>query len=160
MRANIAGLLIASIIMAGCTTASAKDETPAETPPATEAQNEQSHEHHNPAIGPVEIGQSIIVDGPKVTPIRVLEDSRCPTNVMCVWAGQVRLLVKVEGGNWSKELEISTIKPVQVADGTLTLRQVEPQRTIGKGPSGQEEGGQPALNPPPYKFWFSFAGGL
>lgn len=160
MKSRIVGLLIAGIVMTGCTTATAKDQAPVETPPVTETQSEHTHEQHDPPIGPVEIGQSIIVDGPKVTPIRVLEDSRCPTNVMCVWAGQVRLLVKVEGGSWSKELEISTIKPVQVADGTLTLRLVEPQRTIGKGPDGQEKGGQAVLNPPPYKFWFSFAGGF
>lgn len=32
-----------------------------------------------------------------VTPLEVLEDSRCPQNARCVWAGRLRLRVQVEG---------------------------------------------------------------
>lgn len=32
-----------------------------------------------------------------VRPLEVLEDSRCPQNARCVWAGRLRLRVNVEG---------------------------------------------------------------
>src|SRR3546814_12425747 len=39
----------------------------------------------------VAIGQRAYVDGPIVQPVAVIEDSRCPATVRCVWAGQVRV---------------------------------------------------------------------
>ena len=37
------------------------------------------------------LGQTVNVGGPKVTPLAVLEDSRCPMEARCIWAGRVRL---------------------------------------------------------------------
>src|SRR5699024_2605974 len=31
------------------------------------------------------LGERVYVDGPRVTPLQVLEDSRCPMNARCVW---------------------------------------------------------------------------
>jgi hypothetical protein len=36
-------------------------------------------------------------NGLRVRPLKVLEDSRCPQNARCVWAGRLRLRVNVEG---------------------------------------------------------------
>lgn len=41
--------------------------------------------------GLVRLGQTADVCGPRVTPLRVVEDSRCPMNSRCVWAGRVAL---------------------------------------------------------------------
>src|SRR3546814_15909501 len=38
----------------------------------------------------VALGQKAYVDGPPVQPVEVAEDSRCPMNARCVWAGRVR----------------------------------------------------------------------
>ncbi len=46
----------------------------------------------------VALGQEAMVDGPVVKPIAVIEDSRCPMNARCVWAGQVRLSVRIATG--------------------------------------------------------------
>jgi len=35
--------------------------------------------------------------GLRVRPLEVLEDSRCPQNARCVWAGRLRLRVNVDG---------------------------------------------------------------
>lgn len=35
--------------------------------------------------------------GLRVRPLEVLEDSRCPQNARCVWAGRLRVRVNVEG---------------------------------------------------------------
>ena len=44
------------------------------------------------------LGQGTSLGGWTVTPLRVLEDSRCPGDVMCVQAGTARLLVRVQRG--------------------------------------------------------------
>ena len=36
-------------------------------------------------------------NGLRVRPLEVLEDSRCPQNARCVWAGRLRLRVNVDG---------------------------------------------------------------
>lgn len=97
------------------------------------------------------LGQTVAVDGPKVTPLEVLEDSRCPMNARCVWAGQVRLKVRVHLGAGDQIRELTSGKPVQVADGTLELVEVLPDRVAGEGQ---------ALNPKDYRFGFRFMGGL
>lgn len=96
------------------------------------------------------IGQTGIVDGPKVTPLAVLEDSRCPINARCVWAGQVRLRILVTLGSGSREHEIVTGKPLPIADGQLELVEVAPGRIAGQG----------SEKPLVYRFGFRFAGGL
>ena len=44
------------------------------------------------------LGQTVNLGGPKVTPLAVLEDSRCPKEARCIWAGRVRLSVRVATG--------------------------------------------------------------
>ncbi len=36
--------------------------------------------------------------GISITPLEVLEDSRCPSDVVCIWIGQVRLKAKLSSG--------------------------------------------------------------
>lgn len=107
--------------------------------------------------GPVPIeaalGQTVWVDGPRITPIEVLEDSRCPMNARCVWAGRVRLRVRIDLGSGSEMREIMAGEPTQVADGSLELVSVTPDRVAGA------EGAQ-GIDPAAYRFGFNFAGGL
>ena len=95
------------------------------------------------------LGQTVSVNGPRVTPLKVLEDSRCPMEARCVWAGQVRLQVRVTLGAGSALHELTLGKPEPVADGQLTLQGVMPPRST-----------QHALQPRDYRFAFTFAGGL
>ena len=37
------------------------------------------------------IGESAVVGGLVIRPLALLEDSRCPASVQCVWAGRVRI---------------------------------------------------------------------
>lgn len=95
------------------------------------------------------IGQTVGVDGPRVTPLIVLEDSRCPRNVACIWAGRVRIRVRIDLGKGSEERELEQGKPIHVADGSLELVEVLPERIADK----------PIL-PEDYQFGFRFMGGL
>ena len=96
------------------------------------------------------LNERIYVDGPYVTPLEVLEDSRCPINARCVWAGRTRLSVKIDLGARSEVREIASDAPIQIADGTLSLVEVQPDRFAGEQPRPVQ----------PYRFGFRFAGGL
>lgn len=53
------------------------------------------------------MGNTVQFENAAVKFIKVLEDSRCPKDVTCIWAGQVKLLVEVtEKGKNSKEMEL------------------------------------------------------
>ncbi|MBO9518948.1 MAG: hypothetical protein J7493_12850 [Porphyrobacter sp.] len=113
----------------------------ATTPVPTEPQD---------GIARAELNDRVYVDGPYVTPLAVLEDSRCPMNARCIWAGRTRLSIKVDLGSRSETHEISTDKPIQVADGQLSLVEVQPDLMAGEQPGPQK----------PYRFGFRFAGGI
>lgn len=76
--------------------------------------------------GPVRLGEITAVDGPKVRPDRVIEDSRCPSDVQCIQAGRLVLRVTVLGGGWSKQMDLTLGVPALVADGMLTLVDATP----------------------------------
>ena len=94
-------------------------------------------------------GQTVYVDGPRVTPIRLLADSRCPMEARCVWAGEVRILARVRTGRGSSTRELTLGKPVPVADGELELASVMPPRST-----------QRQIRLRDYRFGFRFSGGL
>lgn len=53
------------------------------------------------------MGEAVQFENATVKFIKVLEDSRCPKNVTCVWAGRAMLLVEVtENGKDTKEMEL------------------------------------------------------
>ena len=78
----------------------------------------------------------------------MIEDSRCPINVRCVWAG--RLVVRSRGdaaaaGGETRDLELG--QPQPVADGALTLVAAEPAKLAGA-----------ETDPRAYRFTFAFPG--
>jgi len=95
------------------------------------------------------LGQTVNVGGPRVTPLEVLEDSRCPMEARCIQAGRVRLSVRISTGAGSAVRELASDKPLQVADGQLELANVMPPRSV-RGP----------IKPGDYRFLFKFSGGL
>ncbi len=99
----------------------------------------------------VPLGQSAYVDGPVIRPVKVVEDSRCPANARCIWAGTVKIeaLWVRAGGDRTIELELG--KPVPIADGILELTAVTPLRWAGKDRE---------IQPKDYRFSFRFMGGL
>ena len=98
----------------------------------------------------IAFGQTAYVDGPKIRPIKLIEDSRCPMNARCVWAGRVRILVAWIKADGEQEVELTLGEPTQMADGTLTLTAVNPSKMAG-------EGQELALGD--YRLSFQFAGG-
>ena len=71
------------------------------------------------------IGETVQVGAVAVTPTRVIEDSRCPAGVQCIWAGQVRIAVTLGDG---AAAELTQGEAAAVTGGTVTLVEVYPER--------------------------------
>lgn len=95
------------------------------------------------------LGQTVNLGWSKVTPLAVLEDSRCPKEARCIWAGRVRLIVRLTTGAGSSVRELASDKSLQVADGQLVLASTMPPRST-----------QHALVPSDYRFTLKFSGGI
>jgi hypothetical protein len=116
-------LLIALSLLAGCATAA------------------------TPHDAGVRLGQVVDVGGLRVRPDLVIEDSRCPIGVQCVWAGRVVLRATLLGGRGIREVDLTLGSPARIDGGTLTLVAVAPDRSVG----GQTETQQ-------LRFTFAFEG--
>ena len=94
------------------------------------------------------LGQVGLVDGLRIRPLQVVEDSRCPINAICVWAGRLVVRTEIRGGNWRETRDLELRKPQPIADGQLTLVEVAPGKMAD----------QPT-DPRDYRFTFQFDGG-
>jgi hypothetical protein len=102
-----------------------------------------------PPPGPVAgLGQAAEVNGLRLRPLEVVEDSRCPARVECVWAGRVRVLVAVgaPGGGEISRHEFTLGQAASVYGGMLTLVNVDPP----KGSLG-------SLEREAYRFTFAYS---
>lgn len=50
---------------------------------------------------PVQVGDVV------VTPREVVEDSRCPINARCVWAGRLIVRTRIDGAGWRDTADIT-----------------------------------------------------
>lgn len=108
-----------------------------------------TYKTHSDGITRIRIDQTASVDGPRVTPLKLIEDSRCPKGAQCVWAGRVRVTVRINLGQRNELRDLTLGEPQPVADGTLTLVEVLPIKKAGD-----------TLYPDEYRFGFTFAGGF
>lgn len=94
-------------------------------------------------------GETAAIDGIRVRPLSLIEDSRCPAEVTCVWAGRVVIRAEISGGNWRTDHELTLGQPIPIADGELTLASAKPAKR------------KPVpIEPRDYRFIFTFEGGL
>jgi hypothetical protein len=87
------------------------------------------------STGPVAaIGQVALVDGIQVRPIGLLEDSRCPALVQCIWAGRVRIeaLIQFHGGSEELRSEMTLGEAITLPEGNVTLQAAVPAPVAGK----------------------------
>ncbi len=76
------------------------------------------------------IDEKIFNKGVYITPKQVISDSRCPKDVQCIWAGElkVRVLLRNSGitNPVEKELDITMGTPAMFDGKTVTLSNAEP----------------------------------
>jgi len=71
--------------------------------------------------------------------VRVVEDSRCPTDTTCVWAGEVKLQVSTRINKAeATQHEITTAEPATVGAFRLVVVQVQPERISTREISPEE----------------------
>lgn len=95
------------------------------------------------------INQRIYDNGVHITPLEVLEDSRCPTDVQCIQAGTIRLKVKLEDGTRSQIVTMTMGSPVAFGNKHVALMSATPVKHAGT-----------AIAPSDYRFTFSVAYGM
>ena len=71
--------------------------------------------------------------------IRVVEDSRCPSDVTCVWAGEVKIEVSTRIDDAAAERhEVTSSEPATVGAFRIVVVQVQPEK-ISTRPIAPEE---------------------
>jgi len=88
-----------------------------------------------PAAGPTAgLGQTAAVGGVTVRPLRIVEDSRCPADAVCVWAGQLVLLVEVDyrGGSETFRGNMTLGQRLALGDVGITLIDAQPPKMAAR----------------------------
>lgn len=74
----------------------------------------------------VGLGQTVMSSGVAITPLQVLEDSRCPIDVTCIQAGRVRLRASLTSGLGRADQVFLIDEPVTTEAEIVTLVEVKP----------------------------------
>lgn len=143
-------LLLAAFALAACTQPSASAPEPMPPPALSQlaqriSDNLARLDAELAAEGVVTAGINETADlgsGLTVTPLDVTEDSRCPADVDCVWAGQLVLRANVSG----TERSLTLGEPLETPQGTVLLVVAKPYPFHG-WPTDE-------LPIPPYRFGF------
>jgi hypothetical protein len=92
------------------------------------------------------LNQTVKVADFQLTPLEVIEDSRCPANVQCVWAGRLRLKARIDLGGKATEQELTLGEEQPVGRGTLRLIEAKPHPEQGR-----------TIYPEDYRFGFTYS---
>ena len=85
--------------------------------------------------GLASFGQPTRVGALVVTPLVLVEDSRCPINARCVWAGRLVLKTRIDGAGWHETVDLTLGQPVSTHGAGLALVSAEPGKIAGATPS-------------------------
>jgi hypothetical protein len=83
------------------------------------------------ADGLAHLGETSRVGTLVVTPLNVVDDSRCPINARCIWAGRLVLTAAIEGKGWHEVRNLTLGVPAVLHGTTLSLTSAEPGKTAG-----------------------------
>ena len=102
-------LALLPLLLAGC---AAAEPPPAPGPPRT--------------ADTVSLGRTAVLGPLSVTPLSIVEDSRCAAAVVCVQAGTVRVSTRLETGGRARTETLKLDDPVDSGAGCVVLAKVEP----------------------------------
>ncbi len=78
------------------------------------------------------LNQKVIAIAESITPIEIVEDSRCPHGVQCIQAGTVRVNLRIEGGSGISTAVVSLNNTITTETEKITLVAVRPEKEAGK----------------------------
>ncbi|MBI1403730.1 MAG: hypothetical protein GC147_11010 [Porphyrobacter sp.] len=114
---RLAALALAAATLAGCATipdAPIVEGTP--LPPGSAVA----------LLQPVAVGKVV------VTPREVVEDSRCPVNARCTWAGRLVVKTRIDGAGWRDTADLTLGEPFGTHDVVIALTSGEPAPETGR----------------------------
>ena len=92
------------------------------------------------------LGQVGQVDGLRIRPIAIVEDSRCPINAVCVWAGRLVVRTEIDGGAGAEVADLTLGTPADLGELSVTLVSAAPSK-LADSP----------IAPSDYRFTFAVA---
>ena len=119
-------MIVAGVLMLPACAAPPARPTPGATPAAAVATFASA------------IGDRNALGDRAVTPLEVVEDSRCPANVRCIQAGTVRLRLRLQERGESREAIVGLERPARLAGAWLHLLGVCPARIVPDAPAARD----------------------
>lgn len=77
----------------------------------------------------IALDQPVTVGDVVVTPKEVIEDSRCPINARCVWAGRLIVRTRIDGAGWRDTADITLGETYGTHGRVIALVSGEPGKT-------------------------------
>lgn len=87
----------------------------------------------------VALGQAVQVGSVVATPMEVVEDSRCPINARCIWAGRLVVKTRIDGPGWRDTADLTLGEPWSTHGLVLALTSGEPGKMAGEGQETPKE---------------------
>lgn len=83
--------------------------------------------------GTVGLDEAIRIANLRIIPLDILEDSRCPADVQCVWAGRLIARVEIQSSDFATRTESMELgRGIALEDArSLTITAAEPVRRSG-----------------------------
>lgn len=84
-----------------------------------------------PQGSPTALLQTVKVGDLSVTPQEVVEDSRCPINARCIWAGRLVVRTRIDGAGWRDTADLTLGEPYGTHGTVIALTSGEPAPEAG-----------------------------
>lgn len=81
---------------------------------------------------PIAIGQSAWVGDTIVTPLALIEDSRCAADTQCVWEGRVVVSTRITATHWQQTVPLVLGEPYRVMSRDFVLVSASPTKNAGQ----------------------------
>ena len=90
------------------------------------------------------LGDSVWQGDTILTPLSVVEDSRCPQNARCVHAGRLIVSTRITATHWKQTVPMTLGEPYTVMNRTYVLGEATPGQVAGQ-----------AIPPGAYRFTYA-----
>lgn len=80
----------------------------------------------------IKIGETKALQGIEIKPTRIIEDSRCPLDVQCIWAGQLVVEVLLKSGTRFQTIQMKTGVGRVYSGKTIVLSSALPLKKAGE----------------------------
>lgn len=81
---------------------------------------------------PVALGRSAWVGDAIVTPLALVEDSRCAADTQCVWEGRVVVSTRITSTHWQQTVPLTLGEPYRVMSRDFLLATANPTKNAGQ----------------------------